>query len=54
LAGIEQIENGEWRVENSAVYDIVGRKVSNGGAEAVSQYAKKHQLLIVNGRKVLR
>ena len=54
LAGIEQIENGELRIENSAVYDIVGRKVSNGGAEAVSQHAKKHQLLIVNGRKVLR
>ena len=54
LAGIEQIENGEWRVENSAVYDLVGRKVSDGGAATVSQHSTKHQVLIVNGRKVLR
>ena len=54
LAGIEQIENGELRIENSAVYDLVGRKVSDGGAATVSQHSTKHQVLIVNGRKVLR
>ncbi len=54
LAGIDQIESGELRIENSAVYDLVGRKVSDGGAATVSQHSTKHQVLIVNGRKVLR
>ena len=41
--GIDQIENGEWRIENSAtaIYDLQGRKVSKGQMRSGQVYIVK-------------
>ena len=41
--GIDQIENGEWRIENSAtaIYDLQGRKISKGQMRSGQVYIVK-------------
>ena len=41
--GLDQIENGEWRIENSAtaIYDLQGRKISKGQMRSGQVYIVK-------------
>ena len=43
-SGIETIENGELRMENSPIYDLLGNKVLT---------PKRGQLYIQNGKKIM-
>lgn len=47
-SGIRQMENGEWKMENDAVYDLSARKQS-----AQSKHSTFPKVLIVNGNKVV-
>ena len=50
--GIEEMENGKWRMGNDAVYDLLGRKIAN--EKWIMENGKlPHGLYIVNGKKVV-
>ena len=47
--GIQQMENGEGRVENDGIYDLSGRRISTSSVPAVLPKG----IYIVNGKKVV-
>jgi hypothetical protein len=51
--GIPQVENGELKIENSAVYDLSGRKVGEvSGRHGSLPLQLQKGIYIVNGKKV--
>ena len=49
-SGIRQMENGEWKMANSAVYDLCGHKVANG-SQTLGALPKG--VYIHNGKKIV-
>ena len=47
--GIQQMENGERRMENDGIYDLSGRRVSTSSVPAVLPKG----IYIVNGKRVV-
>jgi hypothetical protein len=59
--GIHQIENGELTIENSAVYDLSGRKLSTLRSARSDAFLRKNSQLptlpkgvyIIDGKKIV-
>ena len=52
--GVQDVEDGEWRMKNAAVYDLGGRRVADSALEFVRQAQRPRAgVYLINNKKIV-